>query len=212
MPGPLKGGRFRPAPGRQAAARRGLRRRAGAARCVLGDYFGERPVVLAFVYYDCPMLCPMLLDGIAKTLGVLSSSTPARSSTWWRSRSIPRETPADGRGPEAATTVKRYGREPTAGGWHFLTAPREAGEESDPQGHRGGGLPLRLGARRASEFAHASGMIVAHARTAPSPNTSTASTSRPRTSAWRWSRLPPKPDRLGGRPDCCSTASATTPS
>ena len=30
----------------------------------LGDYFqGEKPVILTLVYYDCPMLCNILLDG-----------------------------------------------------------------------------------------------------------------------------------------------------
>src|SRR2546430_2689569 len=28
----------------------------------LGDYFGRRPVVLALVYYDCPMLCTVVLN------------------------------------------------------------------------------------------------------------------------------------------------------
>ena len=29
----------------------------------LGDYFGKRPVVLALVYYECPMLCTQVLNG-----------------------------------------------------------------------------------------------------------------------------------------------------
>ena len=28
-----------------------------ATRVTLGSYFGSKPVVLAFVYYSCPMLC-----------------------------------------------------------------------------------------------------------------------------------------------------------
>src|SRR5690606_14697835 len=28
----------------------------------LGDYFGDKPVVLALVYYDCPMLCTLELN------------------------------------------------------------------------------------------------------------------------------------------------------
>src|SRR5689334_12244357 len=38
----------------------------------LGDYFGARPVVLVFAYYDCPMLCTLVINGLASALGVLS--------------------------------------------------------------------------------------------------------------------------------------------
>ena len=37
----------------------------------LGDYFGKQPVVLNFVYYRCPMLCPELLVGLESALKVL---------------------------------------------------------------------------------------------------------------------------------------------
>src|SRR5581483_10773123 len=39
---------------------------------MLGDYFGKRPVVLVFAYYDCPMLCTQVLNGLSSALGVLS--------------------------------------------------------------------------------------------------------------------------------------------
>ena len=38
----------------------------------LGDYFGKRPVVLALVYYECPMLCTQVLNGLVSALGVLN--------------------------------------------------------------------------------------------------------------------------------------------
>jgi protein SCO1/2 len=34
----------------------------------LGDFFGPRPVVLALVYYSCPMLCTQVLNGLAGSL------------------------------------------------------------------------------------------------------------------------------------------------
>src|SRR2546426_11579433 len=34
----------------------------------LGDYFGTRPVVLVFAYYDCPMLCTLVINGLASAL------------------------------------------------------------------------------------------------------------------------------------------------
>jgi len=32
----------------------------------LGKFFGKRPVVLALVYYDCPMLCTQILNGVVR--------------------------------------------------------------------------------------------------------------------------------------------------
>src|SRR5262245_38613066 len=40
----------------------------------LGDFFGERPVVLSFVYYGCPMLCVQSLSSLASTLGVMAET------------------------------------------------------------------------------------------------------------------------------------------
>src|ERR1035438_171609 len=34
----------------------------------MGDYFGKRPVILALVYYKCPMLCSEELDGLVGAL------------------------------------------------------------------------------------------------------------------------------------------------
>ncbi len=37
----------------------------------LGQYFSKKPVVLALVYYDCPMLCTQVLNGMTETFRVL---------------------------------------------------------------------------------------------------------------------------------------------
>src|SRR5437660_257295 len=37
----------------------------------LGDYFGQNPLILNFVYYGCPMLCGEELAGLESTLRVL---------------------------------------------------------------------------------------------------------------------------------------------
>ena len=34
----------------------------------IGDYFGKRPVILALVYYECPMLCTLELNGLVSAL------------------------------------------------------------------------------------------------------------------------------------------------
>src|SRR5215210_3251463 len=37
----------------------------------LGQYFGHKPVILSFVYYDCPMLCTLVLNGLTGSLKAL---------------------------------------------------------------------------------------------------------------------------------------------
>src|SRR5262249_21335346 len=59
----------------------------------LGSFFGERPVVLAFVYYDCPMLCTMVLNALAAALDVMSLE-PGRDFDVVTISFDPRETPA----------------------------------------------------------------------------------------------------------------------
>ena len=90
----------------------------------LGDYFGKRPVVLALVYYECPMLCTEVLNGLTGAIGVLNFEVGREFDVVAVSFN-PKE------GPELAAQkkanyVKRYGRPQTAGGWHFLTGGEEA--------------------------------------------------------------------------------------
>ena len=42
----------------------------------LADSFGERPVLLALVYYECPMLCNLVLQGLVRCLGRPSRAPP----------------------------------------------------------------------------------------------------------------------------------------
>ena len=91
-----------------------------AGRAVrLGDYFGKRPVVLLFAYYDCPMLCTLSINGLSSALNVLSLE-PGSDFEIVTISIDPRDTPA------AASTKKksyleRYKRAGAATAWHFLT-------------------------------------------------------------------------------------------
>ena len=40
----------------------------------LQQYFGDKPVLLSLAYYDCPMLCTLVLNGLVRTLRALSFS------------------------------------------------------------------------------------------------------------------------------------------
>ena len=85
----------------------------------LGDYFGKRPVVLALAYYDCPMLCTQVLNGMVRALKVLTFNAGQEYDVVVLSFD-PREKPplaAD----KKAIYVRQYGRPETSRSWHFLT-------------------------------------------------------------------------------------------
>ena len=69
----------------------------------LGDYFGRKPVVLAFVYYQCPMLCPLVMNGISSALKVIPFTAGKEFDIVLISFD-PRDT------PEAANAKKRFGQ------------------------------------------------------------------------------------------------------
>jgi protein SCO1 len=89
----------------------------------LGDYFHSgRPVLLNFVYYECPMLCGEVLNGVSAALKVLKF-TPGTEFEVVTVSIDPREKP-----PLAAakkqTYMARLGRPDAAKGWHFLTGEK----------------------------------------------------------------------------------------
>lgn len=85
----------------------------------LGEYFGTRPVVLALVYYECPMLCTQILTGIVTTLGVMDFTAGKEFDVVAVSIN-PREGPMLA-AQKKKTYLERYGRPGSEGGWHFLT-------------------------------------------------------------------------------------------
>lgn len=85
---------------------------------------GERPVILTLVYYRCPMLCGVLLNGLLDGL---------KEMPWTVGREFdvvtvsidPLETPTLARFKKQGFLVE-YGRPEAAAGWRFLTGRREA--------------------------------------------------------------------------------------
>jgi protein SCO1/2 len=86
----------------------------------LGSYFGNKPVVLAFVYYSCPMLCNQVLNGMTSGLDVLKSFSIGQEFQVVTVSFDPRETPELAR-QKKDTYIKWYKREGASDGWHFLT-------------------------------------------------------------------------------------------
>jgi protein SCO1/2 len=90
----------------------------------LGEYFGDRPVVLALVYYECPMLCTQVLNGLVKALRVVSLDA-GRDFDVVAVSFDPDEGPDLARAKKASY-VEQYGRAGSEPGWHFLTGGRES--------------------------------------------------------------------------------------
>jgi protein SCO1 len=120
----------------------------------LGDYFGKRPVVLAFVYYNCPMLCTQVLNGLVGALNVMSLDAGADFDVVAISFDA-RETAAMAAAKKDAY-LTRYKHPNAAEGWHFLTADAPAIARLT----HAAGFRFRYDPAR-DQFAHASAVMVA---------------------------------------------------
>jgi protein SCO1/2 len=123
----------------------------------LGHYFGQRPVVLAFVYYDCPMLCTQVLNGMVTSFRVLPFQVGKEFDVVTVSFD-PRETST------LATTKKKVYidylpekmRPAAMNGWHFLTGDQaNIAKLTEAAGFR------YHYDEATKQFAHASGIMVA---------------------------------------------------
>ena len=75
-------------------------------------------MLLALVYYGCPMLCNQVEQGVVGSLKMLSFNAGRDYEVVFVSFD-PRETP-DMAAQEKASAMAHYGRPETATGWHFL--------------------------------------------------------------------------------------------
>jgi protein SCO1/2 len=120
----------------------------------LGDYFGRRPVILALVYYECPMLCSLVLNGLVKSLRPVKF-TPGKDFEIVVVSFDPGETPQLAAQKKSAY-VAEFGRPETLGGWHFLT-----GEQTSIDAlTKAAGFQYSYDSKT-DQFAHASGILVA---------------------------------------------------
>ena len=120
----------------------------------LGDYFGRKPVVLAFVYYECPMLCTQVLNGLETALRVLNESVGQEFDVVTVSFD-PRETPVLASGKKKAY-LDRYQRPGAEQGWHFLTGTPASIDALT----KAAGFSFYWD-EQTQQFAHASGIVVA---------------------------------------------------
>ena len=90
----------------------------------LGDYFGDKPVILSLVYYRCPMLCSEVLSGLESALRVLKFDVGKDFQVLTVSFD-PHDTPEIATAKKAEY-IRRYRRDGAAEGWHFLTGSQES--------------------------------------------------------------------------------------
>ncbi len=119
----------------------------------LRDFFGEKPVVLALGYYECPMLCSLVREGMLQSFSQLDFTVGDEFEVVNVSID-PGETPMIA-AAQKAIYVERYGRPGGGDGWHFLTGDQEAIDR----------LASAVGFRyvydaEIDQYAHPSGIIV----------------------------------------------------
>ena len=119
----------------------------------LGDFFGQKPVLLSLAYYRCPMLCPLALDGLVRGLRPLTWNVGNEFQIVTVSIDA-RETSAHA-AEKKRTLVSDYGRPGAAEGWHVLVGDTDAVHQlADAIGFH-----YRYDAA-SDQFAHAAGLFV----------------------------------------------------
>lgn len=119
----------------------------------LGDYFGQRPVIMSLVYYQCKILCPEEIDGLVGALEMVKFN-PGRDYNVVLVSIDPTETPQIA-AREKAFYLKRFGRPSTANGWHFLTG-QEPAIRTLASAVGFGYVPMQGPDGKMTQFAHAS--------------------------------------------------------
>lgn len=152
MPGPLKEVRFDQRLGQELPLAAVFVDEDGET-VTLGQYFGERPVVLTFVYYECPMLCTLTLNGLATSLGVVDFEVGRQLEVVVVSFD-PGEGPEQARAAKAET-LRRFGHPESAPGWHFLTG----GQASIARLTAAAGFAYEY-LPEDDEYAHTSGIVI----------------------------------------------------
>lgn len=92
----------------------------------IGEYLGKKPVVLALVYYECPMLCSEVLNGLTGSLKGLSLDAGKDFDVVAISFDARENEKPELAKSKKESYLKRYGREGSENGWHFLTGTQDS--------------------------------------------------------------------------------------
>ena len=92
----------------------------------LGEYFKkDKPVILALVYYECPMLCNEVLNGLTGSLKGISFNAGKEFDVVAISFDARENDKPELAKNKKESYLKRYGRENAADGFHFLTGTQD---------------------------------------------------------------------------------------
>lgn len=93
----------------------------------IGDYFNKnKPVILALVYYECPMLCNEVLNGLTGSLKGISLTAGKDFEVVAISFNSKEYDIPELAKKKKEAYVKRYDRAGTEQGWHFLTGTQDS--------------------------------------------------------------------------------------
>jgi protein SCO1/2 len=119
----------------------------------LRDLLNQRPIVLAMGYYQCPMLCGVVLNALVQSLQDVAPDSPYRDFDFIFVSIDPAET-AQLAYAKRQNYLIRYGWRPAATRWHFLTGSESPIRQlADEIGFR-----YRYDAS-AHQFIHPSGLV-----------------------------------------------------
>jgi protein SCO1 len=122
----------------------------------LGSLFDKgRPVILAFVYYECPMLCSQVLNGLTGSLKGISFDVGKDFDVIAVSFDAKEFDRSDLAAAKKAGYLERYGRPGSENGWHFLTGS----EESIRAITSAAGFSFKWD-EKSEQFAHAAAVMV----------------------------------------------------
>src|SRR5690606_34556760 len=99
-------------------------RDASGRQVTLADCLGSKPIILTPVYYRCPMLCGLELNGLVRCLRAMDM-TPGKEFDILTFSIDPKETP-DLAARKQANYLADYGRSTGTSGWRFTTGDANA--------------------------------------------------------------------------------------
>ncbi|MCG8350568.1 MAG: SCO family protein [Chloroflexales bacterium] len=119
----------------------------------LRQYFGTKPVILVLGYYECPMLCSIVRDGLVTSLKQVDFDVGKEFEVVYVSID-PQETPMIAAAQKTALLAE-YNRPGAEDGWHLLVGNQESIEQ----------LAHTVGFRYVydeaiDQYAHPSGIVV----------------------------------------------------
>jgi protein SCO1 len=123
----------------------------------LGEYFNNgRPVIVAFVYFECPMLCNQVLNGLTGSLKGISLNAGSDFDVVAISFDAREYDAVEVARNKKLGYMERYGRPGTEKGWHFLTGRQESIDKVTSAA----GFTYEWDAKT-NQFAHAAAVMVA---------------------------------------------------